>query len=84
MTERSLTWDRILAWRLRRHLLDPIGPVGALLSLVGAVRSWEQPSWQRNFGAGPEEIALLAATVTEVLDGRVLERDPPCRHPGPL
>ena len=23
----------------------------------------------------PEEIALLAATVTEVLDGRVLERD---------
>jgi hypothetical protein len=138
MTSRSLTWDRVLAWRLRRQLLDPIVSVGApavvralcglqaqvpsaaelavavrqdpprpgglagalsertvfrtwamrgtlhvlapdhagaFLSLVGAVRTWEQPSWQRNFGAGPEEIALLAATVAEVLDGRVLDRD---------
>ena len=133
-----LTWDRALAWRLRRQLLDPIGSVGApaivralcgvqaqvpsaaelavavrqaparpgslvgalsdrsvfrtwamrgtlhvlapdqagaFLSLVGAIRTWEQPSWQRNFGVGPAEIALLAATVSEVLDGRVLERD---------
>lgn len=138
MTARSLTWDRILAWRLRRQLLDPVGTpdalsvvralcgvqaqvpsaaelavavrqdpptpdglaealaealalrtwamrgtlhvlapedAGAFLSLVGAVRTWEQPAWQRNFGAGPEEVALLARTVTEVLDGRVLERD---------
>ncbi len=138
MTSRSLTWDRILAWRLRRQLLDPVGSVsaptvvralcgvqaqvpsaaglavavrqdppqpatlagalrdrtvfrtwamrgtlhvlapdqaGAFLSLVGAIRTWEQPSWQRNFGVGPQEIALLAATVAEVLDGRVLERD---------
>lgn len=138
MTAGSLTWDRILAWRLRRQLLDPVGTpdalsvvralcgvqaqvpsaaelavavrqdpptpdglaealaartvlrtwamrgtlhvlapedAGAFLSLVGAVRTWEQPAWQRNFGAGPEEVALLARTVTEVLDGRVLERD---------
>jgi hypothetical protein len=29
MTPRSLTWDRALAWRLRRQLLDPIGSVSA-------------------------------------------------------
>ncbi len=138
MTPRSLTWDRILAWRLRRQLLDPIDAVSApavvralcgvqaqvpsaaecavavrqdppqpgsladalsertvfrtwamrgtlhvltpehgpaFLALVGAIRTWEQPAWQRNFGAGPDEIALLARTVADVLDGRVLERD---------
>ena len=54
------------------HVLAP-DHAGAFLSLVGAIRTWEQPSWQRNFGVGPEEIALLAGAVSEVLDARVLD-----------
>jgi Winged helix DNA-binding domain len=134
----AFTWDRILGWRMRRHLLDPIGgldvpatvratcgiqaqvasaaelavavrrepaapgaatraledrtllrtwamrgtlhllaPVdaAAYLSLMGAVRTWERPAWQRTFGLSLAEIELLAEAVSEILDGRVLERE---------
>jgi hypothetical protein len=64
---------RTWAMRGTLHVLAP-GDAEAFLSLLGAVRTWEEPAWQRNFGAGPEEIDLLARTVAEVLDGRVLER----------
>lgn len=138
MRDASLTWAGVLAWRLRRQLLDPVGSLdvpstvaalcgvqaqvsssaelavavrrhppqpdalagalderrvfrtwamrgtlhvlvpaqaGPLLALVAAVRTWEQPAWQRTFKVGPEEMTLLAATVTETLDGRILERE---------
>jgi hypothetical protein len=133
-----LRWDRILGWRMRRQLLDPVGqldvpatvratcgiqaqvasaaelavalrrdpPVpdaastalnhrallrtwamrgtlhllapqdaAAYLSLVGAVRTWERPAWQRSFGLSAAEIELLAEAVTDILDGRVVERE---------
>ena len=134
----SLTWDAVIAWRMRRQLLDPVGSLGVLdtvqalcgvqaqvassaelaialrrerpdpgevsgaladrtlmrtwamrgtlhllapedagayLALVGAVRTWERPAWQRSFGVTADDIDALAAHVTEVLDGCVLERD---------
>jgi hypothetical protein len=134
----ALSWDRILGWRMRRQLLDPIGRLdvpatvratcgiqaqvasaaelavavrrdpprrgaaskaledrkllrtwamrgtlhllapedaAAYLSLVGAVRTWERPAWQRTFGLSVAEIELLAEAVSEILDGRVLERE---------
>jgi hypothetical protein len=134
----TLTWDRILGWRMRRQLLDPVGKLDvpstvratcgiqaqvasaaelavavrrdppepaaatkalkerrllrtwamrgtlhllapddapAYLSLVGAVRTWKQPAWQRTFGLSAAEIDVLAEAVTDILDGRVLERE---------
>jgi hypothetical protein len=46
----SITWSRALAWRLRQHLLDPIGtePVAEVVRRLGAVP------------ATPEESAELA------------------------
>ncbi len=35
----AFTWDQALVWRLRRHLLDPVGPcsVGEVVGRLGAV-----------------------------------------------
>lgn len=66
----------IRTWAMRGtlHLLAP-ADAGAYLALVGALRSWERPAWQRNFGLTPAEIATLAEYVVEVLADRVLERE---------
>jgi winged helix DNA-binding protein len=66
----------IRTWAMRGtlHVLAP-DQAGAFLALVGALRSWERGAWQRTFGITATEIQALAATVTEVLNGRVLERD---------
>jgi hypothetical protein len=134
----TLTWARILGWRLRRQLLGPVGALdvpatvravcgiqaqvgsaaelavavrrdppepaaataalrqrtvlrtwamrgtlhllapddaGAYLGLVGAVRAWERPAWQRTFGLSVAEIKRLAEVVADILEGRVLERE---------
>jgi Winged helix DNA-binding domain len=138
---RSLTWPQVLAWRMRRQLLDPVGgpsgavdavtvtrrlagvqaqvasaaalavavrgappdaaaralweertllktwamrgtlhllPVdqaGAYLALVATRRSWEQPGWQRTFGATPADLEAIAEVAARVLDGAVLTRE---------
>ena len=40
----ALTWGQALAWRLRRHLLDPvgIGSVGDVVGRLGAVPGWPE------------------------------------------
>lgn len=43
-TELSVTWAQALAWRLQRHLLDPIGSgsVAAVVQRLGAVLSMDE------------------------------------------
>jgi Protein of unknown function (DUF1006). len=43
-TESSVTWGQALAWRLERHLLDPVGPesVGGVVRRLGAVLSMDE------------------------------------------
>jgi hypothetical protein len=65
---------RTWAMRGTLHLLAP-EDAPAYLSLVGAVRTWERPAWQRTFGLSVTEIEFLAQAVSEILDGRVLERE---------
>ncbi|MBU2667940.1 winged helix DNA-binding domain-containing protein [Actinoplanes bogorensis] len=40
----SITWAQALAWRLERHLLDPVdgGPVAAVVGRLGAVPSMDE------------------------------------------
>lgn len=40
----ALTWDQALAWRLRRHLLDPVGnsSVGDVVGRLGAVPAYPE------------------------------------------
>jgi hypothetical protein len=43
-TELSVTWSQALAWRLQRHLLDPVGSesVGGVVRRLGAVLSMDE------------------------------------------
>jgi hypothetical protein len=70
--------DRALVktWAMRGtlHLLTP-DEAGAYLALVGTVRTWERPSWQRAFGVSSAELAALLDAVAEALEDRVLTRD---------
>lgn len=45
-TEASLTWSQALAWRLERHLLDPVGaePVAEVVRRLGAVLAMDGPA----------------------------------------
>jgi hypothetical protein len=74
----ALWEDRALVktWAMRGtlHLL-PADDAGSYLSLMGAVRFWERPSWQKAFGASPADVAALTDAVAEILDGRVLTRE---------
>ncbi|MCW2918412.1 MAG: hypothetical protein JWN52_6480 [Actinomycetia bacterium] len=69
---RALWDDRTLVktWAMRGtlHLL-PADEAAAYLALVGTVRNWEKPSWQRAFGATPADLEAIAAAATEVLGG---------------
>ncbi|MGO4617511.1 crosslink repair DNA glycosylase YcaQ family protein [Nocardia sp. 2YAB30] len=63
-------------WAMRGtlHAL-PADLAAACLALIGSARTWEKPSWQKNFGASPAQVAALAEAVTRVLDGVVLSRE---------
>ncbi|MBV8952825.1 MAG: AlkZ family DNA glycosylase [Solirubrobacterales bacterium] len=72
----ALAARRVLrTWAMRGtlHLLAP-EDAPAYLGLVGATRTWERPAWQRAFAVNAEQLEMLAEAVSEVLDGRVLER----------
>ncbi len=56
------------------HLLTP-EEGGAFLSLLADGRSWERPSWQREFGVMPGDMGELRLAVREALVGRPLSRD---------
>ncbi|WP_454197481.1 winged helix DNA-binding domain-containing protein [Nocardia sp. Marseille-Q1738] len=63
-------------WAMRGtlHALTPV-LAAACLALIGSARTWAKPSWQKNFGASPAEVAALTEAVAEVLDGAVLTRE---------
>src|SRR5437879_1494226 len=46
----------VKTWAMRGtlHLL-PSDTAGAYLALVGTVRNWEKPGWQKTFGATPAD-----------------------------
>lgn len=66
----------VKTWAMRGtlHALTPDIAAG-VLSLMGSARTWEKPSWTKNFGATPQDIAALVAAVGEILDGTILSRD---------
>ncbi|MBF6170744.1 winged helix DNA-binding domain-containing protein [Nocardia blacklockiae] len=65
----------VKTWAMRGtlHAVTPAF-ARAVLPLLASARTWEKPSWQKNFGASPAEVAALAEAVGEVLDGAVLTR----------
>jgi hypothetical protein len=65
---------RTWAMRGTLHLLVP-HDAGAYLALLADLRSWERPSWQRNFGVNTDDMAALADAAASALHGRVLTRD---------
>ena len=71
LTDRTLirTW----AARGTLHLL-PADTAAEVLALVAAARTWEKPSWQREF-ATAAQIEALAAAATEILDDAVVARE---------
>nr|WP_246422591.1 winged helix DNA-binding domain-containing protein [Nocardiopsis mwathae] len=71
LDERSV----IKTWSMRGtlHLIDS-GDAAAYLSLLASGRTWEKPSWQKAFGASPQEIEDLAEAVSDILRDRVLTR----------
>jgi hypothetical protein len=66
----------VRTWAMRGalHLLPPEDG-GAFLALMAAGRSWTRPSWQRAFGATPDEMDALRDAVREALEGRALTRE---------
>lgn len=63
-------------WAMRGtlHAMVP-EQAAAALSLIGSARTWEKPSWQKTFGATPEQVTALVAVVSEILAEQVLTRD---------
>ena len=60
----ALTWEQALAWRLRRHLLNPVGTgsVGDVVGRLGAVPAWPDMTPElavgfRRTGSGPGDVA---------------------------
>ncbi|NEW37429.1 winged helix DNA-binding domain-containing protein [Nocardia cyriacigeorgica] len=66
----------IKTWAMRGtlHAMTP-DTAAACLNLLAAARTWEKPSWQRTFGATPEQVAALADKVGELLKSQVLTRE---------
>ncbi|WP_245720349.1 winged helix DNA-binding domain-containing protein [Nocardia uniformis] len=66
----------VKTWAMRGtlHALTP-GMAVAVLSLMASARTWEKPSWQKAFGASPDEVADLVKAVAGILDGAVLTRE---------
>ncbi|MEU7179949.1 MULTISPECIES: DNA glycosylase AlkZ-like family protein [Streptomyces] len=59
-------------WGMRGtlHLLA----AAAYLALLGAVRTWGKPSWQRAFGVSPRQMEALGEAVDKALDRRLPTR----------
>jgi Winged helix DNA-binding domain len=77
--ERALYGERTLikTWAMRGtlHLL-PVDGAGAYLALSGAHRGWEKGSWQKEFGATPDDLDAIAAAATDAFDATpTLTRD---------
>jgi len=60
----ALTWDQALAWRLRRHLLNPVGTgsVGDVVGRLGAVPAWPDTTPElavgfRRTGSAPGDVS---------------------------
>ncbi|RFS81618.1 winged helix DNA-binding domain-containing protein [Actinomadura spongiicola] len=76
---RALIDERTLVktWAMRGtlHLL-PVDEAAAYLVLCAAVRHWEKPVWQRNFGATPADLEAMAGAAADALaDGAALTRE---------
>ncbi|MFD3592564.1 winged helix DNA-binding domain-containing protein [Nocardia sp. NPDC058640] len=66
----------VKTWAMRGTLHAMVPQLAAAaLSLIGSARTWEKPSWQKVFGATPEQVAALVEVVSGVLADRVLTRD---------
>ncbi|WP_280236931.1 DNA glycosylase AlkZ-like family protein [Nocardia cyriacigeorgica] len=65
----------IKTWAMRGtlHAMTP-ETAAACLTLLAATRVWEKPSWQRTFGATPDQVAALADKVGQLLESEVLTR----------
>ncbi|TMR03043.1 winged helix DNA-binding domain-containing protein [Actinomadura soli] len=77
--QRAILDERTLVktWAMRGtlHLL-PADEAAAYLVLCAAVRNWEKPVWQRNFGATPADLEAIAEAAAGALaDGAVLTRE---------
>jgi hypothetical protein len=71
MEDRSV----IKTWAMRGtlHLL-PADVAGAYLALIGSLKTWQRPSWQKAFiSAG--QVETLAEIAGEALEGRTLSRE---------
>ena len=71
----ALTWARVLGWRVRRQLLDPVGTgsVADVVERLGAVPAWPDPAMELAVGArrtegrsGDAARALAANEVVKV------------------
>ncbi|RKS68673.1 winged helix DNA-binding protein [Actinomadura pelletieri DSM 43383] len=76
---RALIDERTLVktWAMRGtlHLL-PADEAAAYLVLCAAVRHWEKPVWQRNFGATPADLEAMAEAATGALaNGATVTRE---------
>ncbi|MFB7874310.1 winged helix DNA-binding domain-containing protein [Nocardia sp. NPDC056064] len=70
------TGDLVKTWAMRGtlHAMTP-EHAAAALALIGSARTWEKPSWQKTFGATPEQVTALVQVVTDILADQVLTRD---------
>jgi hypothetical protein len=66
----------VKTWAMRGTLhLCRSDLVGGYLTLVSAARTWTKPSWQKSFGATPDEIDRLTTAVQEILSDQELSRE---------
>lgn len=70
----SITWPQALAWRMRRHLLEPVGdePVASVVARLGAVPAMDDASAElavrsRRSRSRPGEVARTLA------EGRIIK-----------
>jgi Winged helix DNA-binding domain len=66
-------WDErtlVKTWAMRGtlHAL-PADLAGDYLVMSGTHRWWEKPSWQKTFGATPDDLEAIAAAASDALDG---------------
>jgi hypothetical protein len=66
----------VKTWAMRGtlHLL-PSTDAGDFLSLIASARTWEKGSWQRVYGATPQQVAALVKAVPDILDDAALTRE---------
>jgi hypothetical protein len=72
--ELGVTLMKTWAMRGTLHLL-PIDEAGAYLALCASGKTWEKASWQKTFGATPEDLAAIAEVARDVLPAGPLTRE---------